>query len=58
VFPAAASLAAPLWLLERGVCAWIAVGARVVAGGIPYRGGILRKAANSSRRLRRLHQSA
>jgi len=58
VFPFAASLAAPLWLLERGVSAWIAVGAPIVLGGIPYRGRILSKAANSSRRLRRLHQSA
>jgi hypothetical protein len=57
VFPAAASLAAPLWLLERGVCAWIAVGVRIVLGGIPYRGRILKKAANSSRQLRRLHQN-
>jgi len=57
VFPVAASLAAPLWLLERGVCAWIAVAARSFLGGIPYRGRILKKAANSSRQLRRLHQS-
>jgi hypothetical protein len=53
VFPPAASLAAPVWLLERGVCAWLAVGARIVLGGIPYRGRILKKAANSSRQLRR-----
>jgi hypothetical protein len=58
VFPVAASLAAPLWLLERGICAWVAVGARSFLGGIPYRGRILKKAANSSRQLRRLHQSA
>jgi hypothetical protein len=53
VFPVAASLAAPFWLLERGVCAWVAVGARIFLGGIPYRGRILKKAANSSRQLRR-----
>jgi hypothetical protein len=58
VFPVAASLAAPLWLLERGVCAWIAVGARIFLGGIPYRGRIVKKAANSSRQLKRLHHSA
>jgi hypothetical protein len=56
VFPVAASLAAPLWLLERGISAWIALGARIVLGGIPYRGRIVSKAANSSRYLRRLHE--
>jgi hypothetical protein len=57
LFPVVASLAAPLWLFERGICAWIAVGARIVLGGIPYRGRIVQKAANSSRRLRRLHEN-
>lgn len=52
VFPADAALWAPLWLVERGVCAWIAVGARV-RGGMPYRGTRLRTAANSLRTLRR-----
>jgi hypothetical protein len=55
VFPFTASLPAPLWLLERGVSAWIALGARIFLGGIRYRGKILRKAANSSRHLRRRH---
>jgi hypothetical protein len=53
VFPVTASLAAPVWLLERAVCAWLALGARVFLGGVPYRGRILSRAANSPRRLRR-----
>ncbi|MFE9958330.1 glycosyltransferase [Micromonospora sp. NPDC005299] len=50
VFPAHTSLAAPLWLLERGVCAWLAVGRRV-RGGRP--GADARPAAHSTRALRR-----
>lgn len=36
VFPARAALFAPLWLAERAVCSWIALGWRVVRGGVPY----------------------
>jgi hypothetical protein len=53
VFPAAASLCAPLWVVERAVCAWVAVLARLVLGGVPYHGQILAKAANSPRTLHR-----
>jgi hypothetical protein len=52
VFPARASLFAPAWVLERGVCSWIAVGARM-RGGIVYRDKRLRKAAHSTFVLRR-----
>ncbi|MEV1060958.1 glycosyltransferase family 2 protein [Micromonospora chalcea] len=52
VFPAHTSLAAPLWALERGLCAWLAVGRRL-RGGVPYAGARLRVAANSTRALRR-----
>lgn len=51
VFPAGTALAAPLWTAERAVCAWLAVGARL-RGGVRYRDGRLRRAANSVRRLR------
>ncbi|CAN5450645.1 hypothetical protein BH09GEM1_BH09GEM1_36740 [soil metagenome] len=44
-FPFVASLLAPAWLAERAVCSWLAVGARVVLGGVPYRGRILSHAA-------------
>jgi len=39
VFPATAALLAPVWLLERGACAWLAVGRRVLFGGVEYAGG-------------------
>jgi hypothetical protein len=61
VFSWTASLWAPLWTIERAVCAWAAVGARVVLGGIPYGGGVLKRAATPPRRLAeqaRLRRSA
>ncbi len=51
-WPATAALWAPLWLAERAVCIWLAVGRRVT-GGVPYAGGRLRLAAHSRRWLRR-----
>jgi hypothetical protein len=53
VFPATAALWAPLWMLERGVCSWIAVGLRLGRGGIGYAGSRLVVAAHSERALRR-----
>ena len=52
VFPAAASMCAPLWVLERAVCAWFAVGGLLLRGGIAYRGGVIRRAATPLRVLR------
>ena len=52
VFPPAASLMAPLWVVERAICIWLALGARVFLGGIPYRGTVLRNAATPMRVLR------
>jgi Glycosyl transferase family 21 len=46
VFPADTPLWAPVWLLERGVCAWLAVGERVLFGGVRYAGGRLSRAAS------------
>lgn len=34
-FPASASLCAPLWLIERGICTWLALYARL-RGGVAY----------------------
>jgi hypothetical protein len=51
VFPFVASLLAPVWVLERAVCAWLAVVARVVLGGVPYRGRIMRHAATPMKAL-------
>ncbi|HET6691174.1 MAG TPA: glycosyltransferase family 2 protein [Miltoncostaeaceae bacterium] len=53
VFPARTSLAAPAWVAERAVCAWLAVGLRALRGGVPYGGTVMRRAATPSRRLRR-----
>ncbi|HTI34834.1 MAG TPA: glycosyltransferase [Miltoncostaea sp.] len=52
VFPVRTALAAPAWVAERAVCAWLAVGARLVRGGVPYGGVVMRRAATPSRRLR------
>jgi Glycosyl transferase family 21 len=52
VFPAGAPLYAPLWLLERGICSWLAVFDRVVHGGCRYRDMRIRRAASSRRTLR------
>jgi hypothetical protein len=52
VFPFAASIAAPLWIIERAVCAWLAVGCRLVWGGIRYRGRTIAKAATPLHVLR------
>jgi hypothetical protein len=52
VFPMSGSLLAPAWVAERAVCSWLAVGARVALGGVPYRGTILRHAATPMRVLR------
>lgn len=43
-FPWQAALFAPLWLLERGLCSWIAL-ARRSRGGIAYAGTTLQRAA-------------
>jgi hypothetical protein len=53
VFPAAGALLAPLWVLERGICSWLAAGARVLRGGVPYAGRIVSRAATPMRILRR-----
>ncbi|MET8263432.1 glycosyltransferase family 2 protein [Micromonospora arida] len=50
VFPPATALAAPLWLLERGVCGWLAVAQRLVLGGVSYGDTRIRRAANRAPR--------
>ncbi|MFC4123082.1 glycosyltransferase [Nonomuraea zeae] len=52
VFPWSASLFAPVWVLERAACSWLAVAA-ALRGGVPYAGARLRLAAHSMRWLRR-----
>jgi hypothetical protein len=52
-FPASSSLLAPVWVLERGVCAWLAVLQRLRFGGVRYGDSVIPLAAHSERRLRR-----
>ncbi len=53
VFPARASWLAPLWVLERGVCSWLALASRLLLGGCRYRGVRIARAASSPAALRR-----
>jgi hypothetical protein len=53
VFPATSSLLAPVWVLERGVCAWLAVLQRLRFGGVRYGDSVIPVAAHSVRQLRR-----
>jgi hypothetical protein len=57
VYPRTAALWAPLWLAERSVCVWLAVGSRL-RGGARYRGARVRLAAHSMRSLRRRMRSS
>jgi Glycosyltransferase like family 2 len=52
-FPATSSLLAPVWILERGVCAWLAVLQRLRFGGVRYGDSIIPVAAHSERVLLR-----
>lgn len=53
VFPATSSLLAPVWVLERGVCAWLAVLQRLRFGGVRYGDSVIPVAAHPERQLRR-----
>jgi hypothetical protein len=50
--PWSVPLWAPAWVLERGVCVWLALLSRL-AGGVRYHGRRLRVAAHSTRALQR-----
>ena len=52
VYPARATLLAPLWLAERAVCSWVALYHRTLGGGVPYRDGRLLRAATPRKELR------
>jgi hypothetical protein len=53
-----APLFAPAWLAERAVCGWLAVGQRLLRGGVWYSGQRIRRAAHSERWLRRERRAA
>lgn len=57
-FPVWASFLAPAWVAERAVCSWLAVGSRVMFGGVRYRGTVLQHAATPLRVLRARHHTA
>ncbi|KAB1946628.1 glycosyltransferase, partial [Micromonospora sp. ALFpr18c] len=45
VFPPSTPLAAPLWLVERGACSWLAVSQRLLFDGVRYGNTRIRQAA-------------
>lgn len=47
------SFCAPLWLIERAVCTWLALFRRLVDGGIRYNSATISKAANTVGTIRR-----
>jgi hypothetical protein len=51
-FPASSSCLAPIWILERATCSWLAIRDRFLRGGVPYGDEVLPRAASSMRRLR------
>jgi hypothetical protein len=53
VFPTVTTLAAPVWLAERAVTSWMALGTRVLNGGVRYGDVLVPRAATSRRALRR-----
>ena len=55
VFPLRTSLVAPLWVMERAITSWLAVGLRVTRGGVWYAGRRVARAATPCRKL--LHRS-
>jgi Glycosyl transferase family 21 len=55
VFPPSTALMAPVWVLERGVCSWLALATRLT-GGVPYAGSRVKTAAHSMRILRRRYR--
>jgi hypothetical protein len=54
VFPMSSSLLAPVWIIERALCAWLAVLQLLRYGGVRYGDSVIRTAAHSERTLRRL----
>lgn len=58
VFPATSSLLAPVWILERGVCAWLAVLQRLRYGGVRYGDSVISVSAHTERQLRARRSAA
>jgi hypothetical protein len=47
-------LLAPVWIIERALCAWLAMLQLLRYGGVRYGDSVIRTAAHSERTLRRL----
>jgi hypothetical protein len=56
VFPPTSSLFAPLWVLERGVCSWLAVAQRLRLGGVRYGSEVIPTAAHSVPKIRHIQE--
>ena len=54
IFPPTSAFWAPLWVLERAITSWLAVGTRLLLGGVRYRDGRLKEAATPMPKLRRM----
>ena len=52
-FSPATSLMAPLWLVERATCSWLALGLRLLCGGVRYHGTVIIRPATPMVELRR-----
>jgi hypothetical protein len=55
-FPLSGALLAPVWVSERSLCAWLALGSKL-RGGVRYGDRRLPHSAGSVRRLRRRYES-
>jgi hypothetical protein len=53
VFDRISPLFAPLWITERAALSWVALTRRLVGGGCPYAGTVIRRAATPPRVLKR-----
>ncbi|MFF3438392.1 glycosyltransferase [Streptosporangium sp. NPDC002721] len=58
IFPRTGALFAPVWMLERAVCSWLALGTRILRGGVFYAGCRIPVAAHPARHLRARSQAA
>jgi CDGSH-type Zn-finger protein len=52
VFFAVSDLFAPVWIVERAICSWLALGCRLCLGGVRYAGRRIPVAAHSERALK------
>jgi Glycosyl transferase family 2 len=56
VFPPTSSLLAPLWVLERGVCSWLALVQKLRWGGVRYGSEVIPTAAHAVSTIRRIQE--